>query len=469
MDSNEKPPKNVDGENTSVGDAKIDQGNAESQSSNIAKPDVISSNTSDAASVEKSNSETQSSDKSQADAVNTKAKKEPSKPSAVESSSSVIESEEASTKKKTTAPINHKPARQWLVSLSFAMALIAVSAVTYIYWQGKNYIGAANLQSRTAEQKISQLSAEVIKNQGEISELGSRYTQELAQMSQRLLAAEERLKAQHKRILSMSTTSREDWLLAEAEYLMKLANQRVLIERRAGSAVALLSEADNILRDLGDPDTFALRQALQIDLVALKLVHAIDVDGIYLRLNALALQAESIAILPETFAEAESHANPDPDAEIQVSVSSTSEDVSNSFSRFFNGFRNYFRIIDNTEKPEALLPPEDTAYLQLNLRFQIERAQVALLREQQDVYSSSLKQAEAWVARFYPSSESSRAFRHELAQLSDKTVVQTLPDITGSLELLHGYIGDLHALKGSSQTTRLNEVLEPAPASEEAL
>ena len=46
-----------------------------------------------------------------------------------------------------------------------------------------------------------------------------------------LSQVDQRINAQQQRLINLSTTSREDWLLAEAEYLLRLANQRVLIER----------------------------------------------------------------------------------------------------------------------------------------------------------------------------------------------------------------------------------------------
>ena len=83
------------------------------------------------------------------------------------------------------------------------------------------------------------------------------------------------LNGQQQRLLNMSTTNREDWLMAEAEYLLRLANQRVLIERSATSAVGLLESADAIMEQvaagLGDPELFAIRRAIAQDLAALRL------------------------------------------------------------------------------------------------------------------------------------------------------------------------------------------------------
>ena len=284
---------------------------------------------------------------------------------------------------------------------------------------------------------------------------------ELSQLKQSLSAAELRLQAQQKRILSMSTTSREDWLLAEAEYLLKLANQRVLVERKADSAIALFEEADAILRDLGDPDLFPLRDAINKDLVALKLAKTIDVEGIYLELSALAAEVEKLPLVPEAFNFA-----------IEEDVSPEPDETSGSFQKFLESFKRYYRVIDHEEKPAAILPPDQTAYLHLNLRMMIERAQLAMLREQQDIYSTSLQDAERWVRRYFPSSLAADQYERALADLRKKEVVRVLPDVSESLELLKGYIADLHKLTPANKAAVKKNSAQASsekPAEQEAL
>ena len=94
---------------------------------------------------------------------------------------------------------------------------------------------------------------------------------------------------------------RESWLLAEAEYLLRLANQRLIMAGDAASAQALLSSADNILRELDDAGLHEVRGAVADDLAAVRAVPQVDVEGIYLRLSALVEQAGKLVIfqLPE--------------------------------------------------------------------------------------------------------------------------------------------------------------------------
>lgn len=275
------------------------------------------------------------------------------------------------------------------------------------------------------------------------------FDKRLMDVTQRLKNSEDRLHAQNKRLLAMSTTSREDWLLAEAEYLLKLANQRVLVERSAESAIGLLQEADSILRDLSDPDLFSLRQAIQDDLASLKLVEKIDIEGLYLELAALAKQVERIPVVPGAYRHI-------PTSESPEQAEAEQEDIS-SLQRFFLRLKGYVRYSRNSEVQKTLLPPDASAYLQLNLRMAIEQAQLALLKEQKEVYLSSLEEAQYWIARYFPSSVPATQFNKSLRDLQKRKIVKVLPDITLSLELLHTYIETLHKLGGSDQKSQRKE------------
>ncbi len=271
-------------------------------------------------------------------------------------------------------------------------------------------------------------------------------SEELAQTKNRLNNAESRLTAQNKRLLSMSTTSREDWLLAEAEYLLKLANQRVLIERSAEGAKALLEEADGILRDLNDPDLFPLRQAIAADLAKLRLTTKVDVEGIYLALRAKTDLVESLSLHPTRQELMALDAFSEPK---EVEISEELEQTALSYlDKLFASLKQFYIITDHSEKPIPMLAPDSSQYLQQNLILILERAQLALLREQQKVYSDSLNQAQIWLDKYYPKSDQVKSFINDIEHLKNINIVRELPDITPSLELLNAYIERLHLLKG---------------------
>ncbi len=89
-------------------------------------------------------------------------------------------------------------------------------------------------------------------------------------------------------------TSSEDWLLAEAEYLLRLGNQRVMMEQDVAGALALFQSADNIIRDAEGIVAFELRQALAEDIASLQSVQHIDVDGYFVQLGAMIKQVDKL-------------------------------------------------------------------------------------------------------------------------------------------------------------------------------
>lgn len=366
-------------------------------------------------------------------------------------------------KKDATPKAPRRPKKRgsipWLAVISLLLVLGLAAAVAGLAWYGYQlYLQndstksgqVAELQRQLAEQ--AQVLAQLRQAQ---ANAGRDSQQEVRAMGERLTAAEQRLMAQNKRLLAMSTVTREDWLLAEAEYLLKLANQRILIERSAKGAEALLTEADAILRDLDDPDLFSLRKAVNSDLAALRLIQTIDREGIYLQINGLIDQVQRLPVRPER--EQVVGRSQQPVAEKldqKLTTDSWWAALKHNIYAFGQSLRSYININTNAEKPTPLLAPESAQYLQQNVRLMLERAQLALLREQQAIYQNSLQQAENYLADFYPDSAPVDNFRGQLMQLAAKDIVVELPDITGSLELLHSYIEDLHNLKGAAKPSQ---------------
>lgn len=267
---------------------------------------------------------------------------------------------------------------------------------------------------------------------------------------------EQRVAAQAKLLRAMSDTSREDWLLAEAEYLLRLANQRIRIERSGEGVDALLSAADEILRDLNDPDLHPLRRAVAKDLAAMRLMSKIDVEGIYVALAALADHIDTLPLQFDRFA-----ISAEPAVALLPTESSANDTlvsrIAAAWQRFVKSFGNAYRIVSIDELPKPILPPESHVYLQQNLRLMIERAQLALMREEQEIYTTTLQQADAWLEQYYSVSAPTTSFRQQLANLKNQNITHDFPDISNSLELLNNYIRELHSLKGPKSSASVKE------------
>lgn len=262
----------------------------------------------------------------------------------------------------------------------------------------------------------------------------------------------QRLNTHNDRLLSLSNTSRDDWLLAEAHYLVRLAGQRILIDQNAQSALGLMEAADEILRDLSLPDLFPVRQALARDLAAIRLAAEVDREGIYLRLQGI---AETVSLLPTyQLPEAVRASTPNPES-ADPEFDTVEADVTfwgrvvNWFGAIGDSLSQYFQIQHHDQSVAPLLPPSATEYLRQNLRFSIEQAQLAMLREEIQIYKAALTKAMVLVDNYFPESGSAAALISELEYLSDLEITRELPSINNSQKQLQAYIEKLHKLGGS--------------------
>ncbi len=347
-----------------------------------------------------------------------------------------------------------KSARPWGAIFNFILILGLAGALFYVVYEGQALIEKQNVAGQSLEksvQSLQQMQTKTFNSLAQTQQAEQKQLRKQLKDTQTLLNdSVQRITAQGKRLRAMSDTSRDDWLLAEAEYLLKLANQRIRIERSPEGAEALLEEADGILRDLDDPNMHPLRRAIAKDLTALKLLKKIDTEGIYLSLVALTDEINNIPVVLTPRVEDQTLSSTQ--ATVAQKDKTFWQVVGGSWSRFTSSFDSYVRVVRHDKKPKPLLPVQDEMYLQQNLRLMLERAQLALLREQQDIFEQSLGQADKWLATYYNESDVLIQFRDELSVLRQNKVVQTLPDISHSLHLLHEYIGELHQLDGVKKT-----------------
>jgi len=263
---------------------------------------------------------------------------------------------------------------------------------------------------------------------------------DIADQQENLEAAQAALAESLGESINAQPPTNRDWKLAEAEYLLRIANHRLLMERDALTAGQLLTTADKILAELGDFSVFDVRARLADEILSLKSLTGTDLQGLYLRLEALKANVESLPPrLPEYLqssapgfgedSEAASDAAPvTPDTPEQT----VWQELGTRLSAFFQ-----YRKVDGTETRRALLSPDQSTYLEMNLRLMLERSQLALMRRNQLVYQQSLATAEEWIGEYFDTSASEVSqTQSELAELLAIELELPVPDISGSLTAL---------------------------------
>jgi uroporphyrin-3 C-methyltransferase len=239
-----------------------------------------------------------------------------------------------------------------------------------------------------------------------------------------------RINAQGARLVELGSTTRSDWLLAEAEYLARLAKQRIQTERNTKSPLALLESVDAILQQLDEPNLIGVRAAVAADITALRLVEDIDKQGIYVELNALAASIKNLLIM-------------DIDKPVELvkepKQQNTSQDVG-VLDKFLADFSGLIKVRQRQNPIEPILERAEEQIVRQNLQLMLEQAQLALLREEQIIYQQSLLKAQEYLHRFFKISAMGEGISQRLQQLADTNIIQQLPNIHSSLEAVQNLL-----------------------------
>ena len=236
------------------------------------------------------------------------------------------------------------------------------------------------------------------------------------------------LARQFKQVLGQS---RQQWRLAEAEHLMRLASLRLSALQDIDSATQLVQGADDILRAQNDPGAFAARAQLAKSLEALRSLPQPDRTGLFLQLGALRDQAAQLQPLEPSFQEGPGK------------VASTAwGDGSSTLDQWWERISRYVRIDFNAGQDiRPLLSGQQLTRVRLALNLALEQAQWAALNGRQEVYQQALKQARQILGDFFNADlADARALGLRIDELAQQPVGVQAPDLAPTLSALQAYL-----------------------------
>lgn len=316
----------------------------------------------------------------------------------------------------------------------FAMflALIAIGIGSYATYMFYNLGHSDSGEVDSAEVFAAQLAQIREEQQGSTSKLAD-ISDQLKTVQEKQSAAVASLKANlESRIAdleSKSSATSQDWIIAEVEYLLRMANQRILMEQDARGALALFRAADTILADTQGLTAFSLREAMAGDIASLEAVETLDKEGIYLRLSAFVSQVSELKRRELLYS---------PPSEEDVPVDQGELTVIDRITGFIAKTGNRITSLIDYRRNQAeitpILPPEEEYYLRQNLMLKLQMAQIALLNSNGEIFIVSLKESISWINQYFdPSDAVTDAMNLGLVELMALDVQAVMPDVTASL------------------------------------
>jgi uroporphyrin-3 C-methyltransferase len=179
--------------------------------------------------------------------------------------------------------------RPWFSAFNFLLILCLAAAGAY-YWYLQQQVGRdyratiVDLQQQIAA-KVTPTALE--NSLQPLQQAQNSVNRQLADFDQRQLS----LQQASEKLYELFGRDKNDWQLAEVEYLMRIAQHKLILQHDFEGAAATLQAANDKIGETADPGLLPVRVKLSEEMAALKTGTRTDLVGIALKLAQLGRQA----------------------------------------------------------------------------------------------------------------------------------------------------------------------------------
>ncbi|MFM5599184.1 heme biosynthesis operon protein HemX [Aeromonas veronii] len=320
----------------------------------------------------------------------------------------MTEQQESQVKPQPTAVLNGSKSRSGAV-LGGVAILLALGLTGGLYLHGHK-----NAVAQQAE--LAQLKQQLASALSKIDQTSSKDAEQLAALGQTQQRLQGEMQGLQNRVLDLNDKRPNDWMLAESEYLVRMAGRKLWLEHDLVSAITLLGNADERIAALNDPSLMPIRKALAEDIAKLKGMPRIDREGLTLKLAALSDQIELLPLSTVSMPEAKA----EPDQAVSTNPDEWESNLKKNWVKFTE---NFVTIRRRDGAVEALLSPQQEIFLRENLKTKLLQAQLSVYREQQALYEDSLDKAQRWLTQYFDTDNSAtRYMQGEIDKLKGEQI-----------------------------------------------
>jgi uroporphyrin-3 C-methyltransferase len=327
------------------------------------------------------------------------------------------------------------------------VAVIASLLAAFFWWQSRASLTTLAEQNQALEDRNRALGDELSATRAQVAafdeqiaglegELEGNSTRVTA-LSEDVTALPPEIRELERRIETLQggrLDARAIWLKEQAEYYLVLANTELTLGRRVGTAVDALELADDVLRDLGDPDLARVRNAISAELQALRAVEQPDLERLTGDLSGLEDRAANLPMRAQT-----------PENFVVVDENQDAEDepgLGRLWSATKGAMRSIVRVERQEEPVDQLLTESERRIVRRQLELELSLARTALLDRRQADFRAALVAADGILNReFNREAQSVVAARELLASMMQVELAPALPSIGDSLSLLRSAPG----------------------------
>ena len=329
------------------------------------------------------------------------------------------------------ALVKKNPSPQAKQKTSSGVAWLAV--VLVVFATGAGYLAFTQLEQRLDQ--VSKRTDEAKKSTSELSNKLQSNTKEVSievvdlskQLSELQQSSSEKISLLQKQV----GKNRRQWLIAEAEYLTSIANTRLQLVGDVDAAIIALQAADQRLKENGDPMTFAVRKQLAKEINILKGTELPDTVGISSQILALEDAVSNMGV-------SKPHAGTAQATQIgKAAPSPLPENIQETLNEAWENFSKLIVVRRHDKPMAALMTPERVELIRKNLALKLESARLALINQNQALYTASIAISIKWLGDYFDANKPSvKTAIEQLNELKNTAIKVELPSIALSLKML---------------------------------
>ncbi|MGK0305120.1 MAG: uroporphyrin-3 C-methyltransferase [Gammaproteobacteria bacterium] len=288
----------------------------------------------------------------------------------------------------------------WFFTMINLLVLIAIIGAGYWAWLGwqaqiQQQTDALAVQQTSMQQQQSSMlqqqkniaqsiaSNQLVKN--DLEQQNQALQTSMQSLVEQLQLTSAQVQINQRNLADVSGRRPADWLLAEADYLVRMAGRKIWLEHDVKTAIMMLQSADSRIQDLDDPSLLPLRAKLAEDLQALQQVNQVSTSSIALALGAMLKQVNN---LPLAFFK-----RPEDDAVDETVTESIDDWRSNLARNWREATKNFFSFKRVTADIKPFMSEQQQWLSKEQLKFALLQAQIAVLQENTTLYQQSLQTA----------------------------------------------------------------------------
>ncbi|KAF0192231.1 MAG: hypothetical protein FD165_856 [Gammaproteobacteria bacterium] len=219
------------------------------------------------------------------------------------------------------------------------------------------------------------------------------------------------------------------WLVAEAEYLVRIAGERLKLANDVATAVAALLAADERLKSTGDPSLITARSAIADDINALQSVTVPDITGMALSLGSLQHRIDDLPL-----------SGVEPGEQAGSTEAPAAEGWRAAANAAWAAIRNLVVVTHASDSGNSpLLTPDQRVFFRQNLGLKLEAARLALLQRDTETFRDSLNATRTWVTTYFRESTARSNLLDSLAPLDNVDLSPDFPEVSASLQALRNW------------------------------